>query len=211
MTQAVNSDREDPEPAARYGEARPPGAPNIGARLAHPHLALRTRHAHRRQSPAIARWLAISMLGAGTIAPAAAVETTLSAGASVTASNEHWTPVAFVDIAGERRRAGHLAWQPAATLGWIDARSVRTDLDDSVVIAAAGARLVDWWRNAFFSFQLGYADGRTSAISTHGQFISTLGWEGRRISVMVRHISNGGLFGGGRNLGETMVLAGWRF
>lgn len=151
------------------------------------------------------------LLGIASAMPAAALETTVSLGASVTASNEHWTPVAFIDIAGDRRHAGRVTWQPVATLGWIDARSVRDDLDDRVLVATVGGRLVDWWRNAFFAFQVGYADGKTSAISTHGQFISTLGWEGSSISVMVRHISNGGLFGGGRNLGETMVLAGWRF
>ena len=47
-------------------------------------------------------------------------------------------------------------------------------------------------------------------MSSHEQFITSLGWRNERFVFLIRHISNGDQFGGG-NLGETMLLAGLRF
>ncbi|PZQ19857.1 MAG: lipid A 3-O-deacylase [Rhodanobacter denitrificans] len=142
--------------------------------------------------------------------PAAAVDTTLYAGSSVTASDRYWSPAFYVDVAGERRQTGRFTWRPVASLGWVGARDERPQLDRDVVVAAAGVSLVDWWKRAFFSFQFGYANRTTEALSSHGQFISSLGWQGDRVALMVRHISNGNVFGG-RNLGETMFMVGVTF
>ena len=138
-----------------------------------------------------------------------ALDTSLLAGISTTASNDT-TPAVFVDVVGAERRTGVFTWQPTATLGALRGRDVRVDLDRDVVIGGAGIRLVDWWRRAFFSTQIGYAARTTAAISSHGQFISSLGWQGDGYVIMLRHISNADAFGG-KNLGETMLLGGVTF
>jgi hypothetical protein len=132
----------------------------------------------------------------------------ISAGAAATVG-VRWTQAAFLDVVGETREDA-ITWQPTATFGYIGSRSDRhDDLDRNVFIAGAGGRWVAW-RHAFLGFEFGYASARTDALSSHEQFISSLGWQGGRAVVMLRHISNGDLFGG-RNLGETMVLAGLSF
>jgi hypothetical protein len=146
-------------------------------------------------------------LALSTITCAQAAEVDLVAGGSATVG-VRWAPAAFVDIGADSREWAGLHWQPVATLGWIGSRDDRRDgLDHNVAIAGAGVRLVDWWGGAFVGIEGGYAGERTDALSSHEQFISSLGWRGERAIVMVRHISNADLFGG-RNLGETMVLAG---
>ncbi len=136
-----------------------------------------------------------------------AAEVDLTAGASATVG-VRWAPAAFLDVGAESREWLGLHWQPFATLGWIGSRDDLHDgLDHDVAIAGAGVRLVDWWGGAFVGIEAGYADERTDALSSHEQFISSLGWRGERVVMMVRHISNADLFGG-RNLGETMVLVG---
>lgn len=154
--------------------------------------------------------LAIALAGLAAADPAAALDTTLYVGSSVTASDRYWSPAFYVEVAGDRRQTGRFTWRPVASLGWVGARDERPQLDRDVVVAAAGISLVDWWKRAFFSFQFGYADRTTEALSSHGQFISSLGWQGDRVALMVRHISNGNVFGG-RNLGETMFMVGVTF
>jgi hypothetical protein len=41
--------------------------------------------------------------------------------------------------------------------------------------------------------------------------MTSAGWQGDHFTVMLRHISNAHLLGGGKNLGETMLLAGVKF
>ena len=136
-----------------------------------------------------------------------AAEVDLTAGASATVG-VRWAPVAFLDVGTDSHEWAGLHWQPVATLGFIGSRDDWRDrLDRNVAIAGAGVRLVDWWGGAFVGLEAGYVDERTDALSSHEQFISSLGWRGERLVVMVRHISNADLFGG-RNLGETMVLVG---
>jgi hypothetical protein len=67
----------------------------------------------------------------------------------------------------------------------------------------------DWYRSLFFSFQSAVQTGRTQALSTPCEFVSTLGWEGRRFSGQVWHISNGNLHH--PNRGEIMALLGVAF
>lgn len=151
--------------------------------------------------------LGLGIAAAGT---AQAAQVGVSVGRSMT-SGSRWTDVVFIDGTGATRHWGRVAWQPALSLGWIDARDTHADrLDHHVYVGGAGVRLVDWWHRAFFSFQLGVAGGRTDALSSAGQFISTLGWQGDHYQLMLRHISNGHIYGG-RNLGETMFLVGFSF
>lgn len=148
-------------------------------------------------------------------ARASALEFGIGAGSSVTSSADYWTPTVYLDIAGKRRSLGPFRWQPLASLAWFDGRGDLNDrpdlqLQEDVVVAGVGVRLVEWWRNAYFSFQAGYANRTTSALSSHEQFISAIGWQGRYLDVSVRHVSNGSIFGG-RNLGETTLLVGAHF
>jgi hypothetical protein len=141
---------------------------------------------------------------------AQAAEVDLTAGGSATVG-VRWAPAAFLDVGTDSHEWAGLHWQPVATLGWIGSRNdTHDDLDRDVAIAGAGVRLVDWWGGAFVGLEAAYVDQRTDALSSHEQFISSLGWRGDRLVVMVRHISNGDFFGG-RNLGETMVLVGVTF
>lgn len=128
------------------------------------------------------------------------------AGRSVTSSH-HAATAAFLDAFGDGSAEGDFVISPMASLGWIHGRRCKPSLDHDVAVLALGVRAE---RAVFFgAFELGYADRTTDALSSHAQFASTLGWSHRRFVVLVRHISNGHLFGG-KNLGETMLLLGWR-
>lgn len=156
--------------------------------------------------------LAAGLIAAATVipAPAHAADFNITAGRSVT-SGSRWTSSAFVNAGGGVYDWHGLHLQPVGTLGWVKSRDTPHDhLDHDVFVAGGGLRLVSLWHGAFFSFQLGVAGGRTDALSSAGQFISSLGWQGDHWVVMVRHISNGRIFPG-KNLGETMLVAGLRF
>lgn len=115
-----------------------------------------------------------------------------------------------------------LTWSPDASLGWIDGRDEELQRHDRYSghsysvhpqswIGAGGVRLrfADenaWYRPLFFSFQPAVHGGRTLALSSSYEFVSTLGWQAKHWSVQVRHISNGDLHT--PNRGETMVLLG---
>jgi len=133
----------------------------------------------------------------------------VSFGRSITAYHR-WTDVAFLDLTTATQEYHGPQWQPDFTLGWVAGRHTRVyDLEQKVWVGAVGVRLVHWWRKAFISFQVGGVTGRTDALNDTPQFVSSLGWQDRHWQLMLRHISNGKLFGG-RNLGETMLLAGVR-
>lgn len=155
--------------------------------------------------------LAVALL----VSPGArAANVSVVAGRSMT-TQQLWTTSAFINVAAEKSFTWHgLHLQPVGTVGWVKGRTgpdaARAHLDHDVYVAGSGLRLVDWWRGAFVSFQVGLAAGRTAALSSAGQFISSAGWRGRHWMVMVRHISNGRIFGG-ENRGETMLMAGVRF
>lgn len=141
---------------------------------------------------------------------ARASEVDLTGGASATVG-VRWAPAIFIDAGADSHEWAGLHWQPVATLGAIGSRNDDNDnLEHDVVLAGAGVRLVDWWGGAFIGFEGAYVDQLTDALSSHEQFISSLGWHGEHFVIMLRHISNGNIFGG-RNLGETMVLAGVTF
>ncbi|WP_254425171.1 acyloxyacyl hydrolase [Rhodanobacter sp. B04] len=128
----------------------------------------------------------------------------------------------FVEsVLNEYRIGGSgLSWSPDVSLGWLDGRDIasfdrnRYSTRDQVWLVAGGARFRygdagDWYRSLFFSFQPALHTGRTQALSSPYEFVSTLGWQGRRFSVQIRHISNGDLHS--PNRGETMALLGMGF
>ena len=116
--------------------------------------------------------------------------------------------------------SSRFTWAPDIAAGWIDRRSIehfqhcRYSVDKASWILAGGVRLRagsnrDWYHPLFFSFQPALHSGTTMALSSAYQFVSTLGWQARRFSFQIRHISNGSLRG--PNRGETMALVGIGF
>ncbi|HEY8328889.1 MAG TPA: acyloxyacyl hydrolase [Rhodanobacter sp.] len=153
--------------------------------------------------------------------PAAAARLEVQAGRSYT--NSHGANAAFVEAVFAPQPLGNtrLTWSPDVSLGWIDGRRMAANNDgdryttrDSVALLAAGARFHlgdagDWYQPLFFSEQLAATNHTTHALSSHYQFVSTLGWQAKHFSVAIRHISNGGLHR--PNTGETMALVGFAF
>lgn len=128
----------------------------------------------------------------------------------------------FVEAVFADHRLGdsRFSWSPDVTAGWIDSRDLaryRGDpygTQDAVWLLAGGARFHygaanDWYRSLFFGAQLALQSGRTLALSSAYEFVSTLGWQGQRFSLQLRHVSNAGLHG--PNRGETMALIGVGF
>ena len=168
--------------------------------------------------PLIRSTLILGMLAAATPAVAARLE--VQAGRSYVDS--YGTNTAFVEAVFAPRPFGQtrFTWSPDVSLGWIDGRNVarydgrRYSSRDPVALIAAGARFHrgeagDWYQPLFFSAQLAATNHTTHALSSHYQFVSTLGWQAKHFSVAIRHISNGGLHD--PNGGETMALVGVAF
>lgn len=150
---------------------------------------------------------AAALLAVAGAAHAAHVE--VSVGRSLTLQHR-WTDAAFVECVGDAQPVWKLAWAPAFALGRVAARpDTATDrLDRDVWLGAAGAR-VYLWRDLYAGFQLAATAGRTDALSTPYEFVSSLGWQGRHWQVLARHISNGDFHK--PNHGETVLLAGVAF
>jgi len=162
------------------------------------------------------------LLGTATL-PAAAVEVDVEGGRSFMSSHGG-TNAAFVETVFDEHGIGdsRFTWAPDVSFGWIEGRddgrrrfeSHRYRIDDDVLLLAGGARFRyggpdDWYRNLFFSFQVAGQDGRTRALSSGYEFVSTFGYTWHRLSLQVRHISDGGTHK--PNWGETAVLVGVGF
>jgi hypothetical protein len=116
--------------------------------------------------------------------------------------------------------ASRWTWAPDVSFGYLNGRDLqhydgdRYTTKDDIWLGAAGVRVhygdaSDWYQPLFFSFQPALHTGRTLALSSVYEFVSTLGWQGKHFSVQVRHISNGGFHE--PNRGETMGLIGFAF
>ncbi len=134
----------------------------------------------------------------------------LSAGQSWTLLPYQYTNVAFAEWIGDRRPWWRIEWSPAATLGFVEARSNTPEarLDENVWVFAGGARAY-LWRDLFFGFEFATTAGKTDALSTPYEFVSSLGWQADHVQIMLRHISNGDFHE--PNHGETMLLVGFAF
>jgi hypothetical protein len=108
-------------------------------------------------------------------------------------------------------------WAPDVSVGWINGRNVpryqysRPNTMDDVYLLAAGGRFhvgdtSNWYHHLFFSIQAAGQTGRTQALSSGYEFVSTLGWEAGLFSLQIRHVSNASLKE--PNRGETMALVG---
>ena len=148
--------------------------------------------------------LALGLLGVTTLPATAATRLEVQAGRSY--MDDYGANTAFVEAVFAPRQLGNtrFVWSPDVSLGWIDGRRVaryageRYDTRDSVALLAAGARIHfggggDWYQPLFFSEQVAAVNHTTHALSSHYQFVSTLGWQAKHFSVAIRHISNGSL------------------
>lgn len=163
--------------------------------------------------------LFLLLVAGSTMAATPKLRVELQAGRSYTESTG--TATVFVEGIFAERRIGssRFSWAPDLSAGWINGRRMpryrhdRYTMADSIWLAAAGARFRygtenDWYHHLFFSFQPALHTGKTRALSSAYEFVSTAGWQGRRFSVQVRHFSNGSLHE--PNCGETMLLFGVR-
>lgn len=153
----------------------------------------------------------------------AAAETRLEVQGGRSYMDSYGTNAFFVESIFDARPMGQsrFTWSPDVSIGYIKGRDTDRYSDShpgvtsNVWIGAAGARLHygsagDWYQPFFFSFQLaGTAGGRTQALSSGYEFVSTLGWQYKNVSFQVRHISNGSFQE--PNRGETMALVGIGF
>ena len=139
--------------------------------------------------------------------PAWAAGFDLAAGPSIT-SSERTTSAIFASVFGEGPDDNQAHIRPIGTLGWINARNTRTDdLNHQVFLGGGGVRFVTANQHWFISEQLAATSTRTDALSSRFEFMTSAGWQRGHFIVILRHISNAHLFGG-KNLGETMLLAG---
>ena len=123
-------------------------------------------------------------------------------------------------FSGRPMGSTRFSWAPDFSVGWIDGRHLQRyrrasyTTTDAIWLVAAGARIrygtdSDWYHGLFFSFQPALHAGRTQALSSAYEFVSSVGWQKDRFSFQLRHISNGSLHE--PNRGETMALLGVRF
>lgn len=132
------------------------------------------------------------------------------------------TSAVFIEAVFDERHIGtsHFTWSPDVSMGWIGGRNVDRYRDgpyrttDPIWLIAGGARIrygdaSGWFRSLYFSFQPAVHSGRTQALSSAYEFVSTLGWQGQHLNFQIRHISNGSLHE--PNRGETMLLIGMVF
>lgn len=133
------------------------------------------------------------------------------AGVSATTS-ERTSSAALVSVFGDASASDGLHLEPIGTFGWVGAHRTRKEnLHRDVLLAGGGLRIVGGHGHWFASEQLAMTSVRTDALSSPLEFMTSTGWQGRRLIFAVRHVSNGRILGGGKNLGETMLLAGMRW
>ena len=131
-------------------------------------------------------------------------------GASKTTGNEY-TAVASVAWLPEVRALDNATLRADLGAVYVDGRDdvAGRDLSDGVVVAHAGLRYERTDNGLTLGAGIGAQSGETDALSGDPQFVTTLGWRWDRFSLLLRHISNGGLED--PNDGETMLVGAWRF
>jgi len=170
--------------------------------------------------PRRARQLALALALFPFALPAQTVHLQIEGGRSY--MDGHGAPALFIEGVFNARPLGDSGWSvaPDVSLGWIDGRDIarfrdnRYPTQDEAWLLAAGARVRygdagDWRHHWFLSFQPAYNTARTQALSSPYEFVTTVGWQGRRFSFQIRHVSNARLHK--PNRGETMALVGVGF
>jgi hypothetical protein len=179
---------------------------------------------HSNRSRDLSRWLlpASAFLLLLLITRASNAETRIEIQGGPSYMDNNGAAAIFVEAMGGERGIGFstMSLQPVASLGWIGGRNVarydgsRYSAQHETEVLAGGARFhvgdqQAWYKSLFFGFELAYNQKATRALSSHYEFMSTLGWQGKRFSFQLRHISNGGIHD--PNRGETMALVGIGF
>lgn len=137
-----------------------------------------------------------------------AAEVDVATGASVTSRHRSTAAVAL-DVVGSTWHLGRMSLAMDIGLTHINGISgYGHDFSRATWVAAGGLRVPRLWKQLYFSFQLAAAAPETPALSSPQEFVSTLGWSGHGVVVMLRHISNASTRA--PNLGETMLLVGMR-
>jgi hypothetical protein len=173
-----------------------------------------------RQLPTPLRVAAALSLASLALPVAAATHLEIQGGRSY--MDSYGTNAVFVEGTFHEHRIGdsRFSWSPDVSAGWIEGRDIaryrghKFGTTNDVWLLAGGARFHygdadNWYRRLFFSFQPALQGGRTEALSSGFQFVSTFGWQGKHLSLQLRHISNGSLHE--PNRGETMALVGVGF
>jgi hypothetical protein len=175
----------------------------------------------------LTRGLAVALMCALPAFPAMAARFELQGGVSYmgSPSDGYSSPAAFGEVIFDPYQIGssNFTWSPDVTAGWIGGRTGNkyaqfnaqqyTVRNDAYVLAG-GVRLHygptnAWYQPFFLSFQPALHAGRTQALSTTYEFVTTIGYQGNHWSLGIRHISNGSFQE--PNRGETMVIAGIAF
>jgi hypothetical protein len=165
----------------------------------------------------------VASLSLSAFALPAAAETHLELQGGRSYMDSHGTNVFFLESVFNAYPIGQsrFTWSPDVSIGYVRGRDVahydgyHPGVTSNVWLGAAGARFHygndnDWYQPLFFSFQVaGTAGGRTQALSSGYEFVSTLGWQMKNVSFQIRHISNGSFQE--PNRGETMALVGIGF
>lgn len=170
------------------------------------------------RSPVSRSTVALALIGLSASASALA-DTRIELEGGRSYSDGYYTNVAFVEGVFNEYSIGNsrFSWAPDVSVGYIDGRHVArygSVVSDHVWLAAGGARfrmgtVNDWYHHLFWTFQVAAQTGRTLALSSAGEFVNSVGWQGDHWSFQIRHISNAGL--DGSNRGETMALVGLAF
>lgn len=163
------------------------------------------------------RVAALALLGLSATTAMADTRIEVSGGRSY--SDGYWTNTAFVEgVFGEHHFGNtRFSWAPDFSVGYLDGRHIArygSGASDNVWLAAGGLRLRmgsdgDWYHHLFWTAQVAAQKGRTMALSSAGEFVNSVGWQGNHWTFQLRHVSNAGL--DGSNRGETMALVGVAF
>lgn len=152
--------------------------------------------------------------------PAMAARFELQGGVSY--MDSYSAPAAFGQVIFDEHQFGssNFSWAPEITAGWIGGRDLRRfdngryTARDDIGLIGAGIRVHygpanAWYRKLFVSEQPTVHTGRTLALSSSYEFMTTVGYQGDHWMVGVRHISNAGMHE--PNRGETIALVGFAF
>lgn len=93
------------------------------------------------------------------------------------------------------------------SLGLIAGRRSRTIITPDTRFLALGRRF-QLGRGFFLTSAIALIDRQSEVLSSRHQFMSGIGWSGKRLSVAIRHLSNANT--GGRNRGENVLWLGYR-
>jgi hypothetical protein len=134
----------------------------------------------------------------------------LAAGPSVT-SSRRLTGAVFANAYRIPDTFRHIRFEPVGSVGWVAPHHQHKEhLHHAVLLAGGGVRIT-FDQHWFASEQIAATSNTTDALSSRFEFMSTGGWQDGHFVLLLRHISNGHIVGHGKNLGETMLLAGLRW